>query len=225
MVHATDANPMFVITQLQPITVLFTLPEDQLQTVSQHMKNSALPVDAFSRDDVTKLASGKLLTIDNQIDTTTGTGKLKAIFDNKNNELWPNQFVNVHLLLDTQKNVTVIPSAAVQRGPQGSYVFVVKADNTVEVRTVNITTTQANVSEIASGVSPNETVVTDGQDKLQANSHVQPHKTPAGQSPGPQGQPGAQSPANQNPGAQSRRNRGASSPANSGANPGASTRQ
>ena len=221
MVHATDPNPMFVITQLQPITVLFTLPEDQLQTVSQHMKNSALPVDAYSRDDVTKLASGKLLTIDNEIDPTTGTGKLKAIFDNKNNELWPNQFVNVHLLLDTQKNVTVIPSAAVQRGPQGSYVFVVKADNTVEVRTVNITTTQANVSEIASGVSPNETVVTDGQDKLQANSHVQPHQTPAGQSAGnPQGQ----LPANQNPGAQGRR-RGASSPADATANPGPSTRQ
>ena len=103
MVHATDANPLFVITQLQPITVIFSLPEDQLQTVAQRLQKGPLPVDAYSRDDQTKIASGKLLTIDNQIDETTGTGRLKAVFDNQGNELWPNQFVNVHLLLDTKK--------------------------------------------------------------------------------------------------------------------------
>jgi multidrug efflux system membrane fusion protein len=219
IVHAADANPLLVITQLQPITVLFNLPEDQLQTVSQHMRNGQLPVDAYSRDDQTKLASGKLLTIDNQIDSTTGTGKLKAIFDNKNSELWPNQFVNVHLLLDTQKNVTVIPAAAVQRGPQGYYVFVVKPDRTVEVRMVSVSTTQGDLAEIASGVSPNETIVTDGQDKLQADSHVEPHQTPAGQgAPNPAGQ-SSSDPS----GGQGRRNRGGGPRTSGNANSGTST--
>src|SRR5207244_9941913 len=134
MVHASDANPMLVITQLQPITVLFTLPEDSLPTVAQHMRNGTLEVDAYSRDDQTKLATGKLLTIDNQIDQSTGTGRLKAVFDNKDNILWPNQFVNVRLLLEVHKNSTVIPAVAVQRGPQGTFVFAVKPDKTVEVR-------------------------------------------------------------------------------------------
>src|SRR5436305_14097082 len=174
MVHAADANPMFVITQLQPITVLFTLPEDQLPTVSQHMRNGTLGVDAYSRDDQTKLTTGKLLTIDNQIDQTTGTGRLKAVFDNKDNQLWPNQFVNVHLLLETRKNATVLPSAAVQRGPQGNYVYVVKDDKTVDVRPVAVSLTQNNVSSIASGIAPGDAVVVDGQDKLQAGSHVEP---------------------------------------------------
>src|SRR5581483_10589281 len=109
IVHASDTNALLVITQLQPIAVLFTLPEDQLPSVSQHMAKNTLEVDAYSRDDQTKLASGKLLTIDNQIDQTTGTGRLKAVFDNKENTLWPNQFVNVHLLLEIRKNSTVIP--------------------------------------------------------------------------------------------------------------------
>lgn len=184
MVHASDANPMLVITQLQPITALFTLPEDQLQTVAQHMRKGALEVDAYSRDDTSKIAVGRLETIDNQIDQTTGTGKLKAVFDNKNNELWPNQFVNIHLLLETRPNVTVLPSAAVQRGPQGDFVYVVKQDKTVEVRPINVAITQGTTVQIASGVTPNEVVVTDGQDKLQAGSHVDPHAQPANPSGG-----------------------------------------
>ena len=174
MVHATDTNPLLVITQLQPITVIFTLPEDQLPAVAQHMKNGSLRVDAYSRDDQTKLSTGTLLTIDNQIDPTTGTGKLKAEFKNPGNELWPNQFVNVHLLLETRKNSLVIPAAAVQRGPQGTYVFVVKPDKTVEVRPVTVSISQANLSAIGNGLSANEVVVTDGQDKLQAGSKVEP---------------------------------------------------
>ncbi|HEX6802642.1 MAG TPA: efflux RND transporter periplasmic adaptor subunit [Terriglobales bacterium] len=180
MVHASDTNPMLVITQLQPITVLFTLPEDQLPTVAQHMRQGVLEVDAYSRDDQTKLATGKLLTIDNQIDQTTGTGRLKAVFTNEDAALWPNQFVNVHLLLTTQKNATVIPAAAVQRGPNGDYVYVVKPDKTVENRSVNVALTQGLVSEIASGVTPNEIVVVDGQDKLQPGGHVEPHMQQAG---------------------------------------------
>jgi membrane fusion protein, multidrug efflux system len=200
IVHASDANPMLVITQLQPITAIFTLPEDQLMNVSQHMRKSPLEVDAYSRDDQTKLATGKLLTIDNQIDQTTGTGRLKAVFENKSSELWPNQFVNVHLLLEIRKNVTVVPSAAVQHGPQGNYVFVVKQDKTVDVRPVNIAITECDVAQVASGVSPNEIVVTDGQDKLQAGSLVEPHQQPPSpnQANGVQGSMGATSPTRSN---------------------------
>jgi multidrug efflux system membrane fusion protein len=179
IVHATDTNPLLVITQLQPITVIFTLPEDQLQTVAQHMQKGTLPVDAYSRDDQTKLASGKLQTIDNEIDQTTGTGKLKAVFDNKGNELWPDQFVNIHLLLETRKNATVMPSAAVQQGPQGSFVYLMKPDKTVTVRPVSIGAAQGNVVQVASGVAINDVVVTDGQDKLQENSKVEPHQQAA----------------------------------------------
>jgi len=173
IVHANDTNAMFVITQLQPIAVLFTLPEDNLQAVSRQMAKSTLEVDAFSRDNQTKLATGKLLTIDNQIDQTTGTGRLKAVFDNKDNALWPNQFVNARLLLEVRKGSTAIPAAAIQRGPQGTYVFAVKSDSTVDVRPVTIGFTQDNVSVIASGISPSEVVVTDGQDKLQQGSKIE----------------------------------------------------
>src|ERR1700678_4820034 len=174
IVHATDTNPMLVLTQLQPIAVVFTLPEDQLPTVAGHMKNSTLAVEAYSRDNQTKLGTGKLLTIDNQIDPTTGTAKLKAVFDNKDNQLWPNQFVNANLLLETRKNATVIPTAAVQRGPQGTFVYAVKPDKTVEARPVTVAITQGNSSVTTSGLKPGDMVVTDGQDKLQTGSAIEP---------------------------------------------------
>ncbi len=173
IVHATDTNPLLVITQLQPIAVLFTLPEDNLPEVAHQMSKGELQVVAYSRDDVTKLATGKLLTIDNQIDQSTGTAKLKAVFDNKDSSLWPNQFVNIRLLLEVRKNSTVVPAAAIQRGPQGTYVFVVKPDNTVDIRPVNVAYTQDNWSNIASGIAPKDVVVTDGQDKLQAGSKIE----------------------------------------------------
>jgi multidrug efflux system membrane fusion protein len=183
IVHAADTTPMLVVTQLQPITVIFTLPEDNLPAVAQHMAKGTLPVDAYSRDNQTKLAAGKLLTIDNQIDQTTGTAKLKGVFDNKDNMLWPNQFVNIRLQLNTQKNALVIPAAAVQRGPQGTYVFVMKQDKTVDLRPVTIAFTQNNNSVVSSGVTANEVVVTDGQDKLQAGSKVEPHFQGQGNQP------------------------------------------
>jgi len=185
IVHANDTNAMFVITQLQPIAVLFTVPEDNLQAVSRQMGKGTLEVDAFSRDNQTKLATGKLLTIDNQIDQTTGTGRLKAVFDNQDNALWPNQFVNARLLLEVRKNSTAIPAAAIQRGPQGTYVFVVKSDNTVEVRPVTIGFTQDNISVIASGIAPNDVVVTDGQDKLQQGSKIETRPPAPGSRPQP----------------------------------------
>jgi multidrug efflux system membrane fusion protein len=174
IVHASDANPMLILTQLQPIAVIFTLPEDVLRNVSQHMGRSTLEVDAFSRDDQTKLATGKLLTIDNQIDATTGTAKLKAVFDNRDAKLWPNQFVNVDLLLETRKNSTVVPTAAILRGPQGPYVYAVNADKTVQDRPVTISLTQGDTTVVSGGVNPGDSVVTDGQDKLQTGSHIEP---------------------------------------------------
>jgi multidrug efflux system membrane fusion protein len=176
MVHASDTNPLLVVTQLQPIAVVFTLPEDVLPNVAKHMKSGPLQVDAYSRDDTTKLATGKLLTIDNQIDQTTGTGKLKAIFENNDDSLWPNQFVNAHLLLEIRKGVTVVPAASIQRGPQGgTFTYLVKPDKTVEIRQVKVAFTQANLSAIDAGLAPGELVVTDGQDKLQSGSRVEPH--------------------------------------------------
>jgi multidrug efflux system membrane fusion protein len=197
MVHAADTTGLLVITQLQPIAVVFTLPEDNLQTVSQHMHQNTLPVEAYSRDDLTKLATGKLLTIDNQIDQTTGTGRLKAMFDNPDDALWPNQFVNVRLLLETHKGSTVIPSVAVQTGPQGSYVFTVKPDKTVAVSPVTVSFTQNNVASIANGVAPGDVVVVDGQDKLQAGIKVDPHTTGGGpnqKARSPAGQPAQSAP-------------------------------
>lgn len=185
MVHAADPNGLLIITQLQPISVIFSLPQDNLQAVSQHMRNGRLSVEAYSRDDQTKLATGSLTTIDNQIDTTTGTGKLKAVFDNRDRSLWPNQFVNVHLLLEVKKNNTVVPSAAIQRGPQGTYVFSVKPDKTAEMRPVTVSFSQGNFVAIAQGIKPGDLVVTDGQDKLQPGTHVEirggagPTATPA----------------------------------------------
>jgi multidrug efflux system membrane fusion protein len=179
-VHAADTNPMLVLTQLQPIAVVFTLPEDQLPTVAQHMKSSTLAVEAYSHDNGAKLTTGKLMTIDNQIDPTTGTAKLKAVFDNNDNQLWPNQFVNAHLLLETRKNSTVVPTAALLHGPQGTFVYLVKPDKTVEARTVTVSLTQGTITAIANGVNPGDEVVTDGQDKLQTGSTIDPRSTGPG---------------------------------------------
>src|SRR4051812_41307813 len=178
IVHASDANPMLVLTQLHPIAVIFTLPEDVLQKVARQMQRGTLEVDAFSRDDQTKIATGKLVTIDNQIDPTTGTAKLKAVFDNKESTLWPNQFVNADLLLETRKNSIVVPTAAILRGPQGAYVYTVNPDKTVQDKPVSISLTQGDVTVVADGLNPGETVVTDGQDKLQRGSHIEPRGGP-----------------------------------------------
>jgi multidrug efflux system membrane fusion protein len=175
--HSSDANPMLVLTQLQPIAVIFTLPEDVLPNVSKHMTQRTLEVDAFSRDDQTKLATGTLLTIDNQIDPATGTAKLKAVFSNTDNQLWPNQFVNADLLLETRKNSTVVPTAAILRGPQGTFVYAVNPDKTVQDRQVTVSLTQGDTTVITAGLNPGDVVVTDGQDKLQRGSRIEPRAT------------------------------------------------
>ena len=136
IVHATDTNGLLIITQIQPIAVIFTLPQDQLPQVFDKLRkgNNNLSVEAFDRDNTAKLAAGKLLTIDNQIDTTTGTVKVRAQFDNNENTLFPNQFVNVRLLVKTLQNVVTVPTSAIQRGAPGAYVYVINPDNTVAVR-------------------------------------------------------------------------------------------
>src|SRR5947207_4240018 len=175
IVHATDANGLVVITQLQPIAVLFSLPQDELPQVNAKLRAGVqLTVDAFDRDDTQKIATGKLLTIDNQIDPTTGTYKLKSIFNNSDNALFPNQFVNMHLLVDTKHNLTIVPAPAIQRGPQGTYVYAVGSDNTVKIRPVTIAQTTGNSVGLSSGVNAGDVVVIDGQDKLQDGSKVNP---------------------------------------------------
>jgi multidrug efflux system membrane fusion protein len=175
IVHASDANGLLVITQMEPISVVFTIPEDNLPSVVSHMRQGQLPVRAMTRDLSSELAGGMLQTIDNQIDQTTGTVRLKAVFDNKDRALWPNQFVNARLLLDTQKDALVIPSAAIQNGSQGTFVYVVKQDQTVEVRPITVGVTEGNIASIANGLAAGEKVVTDGQDRLQAGVTVDAH--------------------------------------------------
>lgn len=176
MIHATDPNGLVVITQVQPIAVLFTLPEDNLPEVIQHMKSEELGVQAYSRDDQSMIASGKLLTVDNQIDPTTGTVRFKAAFENHDLSLWPNQFVNTRLMLAVRKDAIVVPLAAIQRGTQGSYVYTVKAGK-AEMQPVKVDLTQGNIALIASGVSVGDQVVVDGQERLQAGTPVEVHNT------------------------------------------------
>jgi multidrug efflux system membrane fusion protein len=181
IVHATDTNGLLIITQIQPIAVIFTLPQDQLPQVFDKLRKGAaqLAVEAFDRNNTQKIAAGKLLTIDNQIDVTTGTYKLKAIFNNDDSSLFPNQFVNTHLLVDTRRNLSLVPLAALQRGPQGTYVYVVENGNTAKIRNVTVAQTTAGTVGISDGLQPGDVVVTDGQDKLQDGTKVVPNQAPA----------------------------------------------
>jgi membrane fusion protein, multidrug efflux system len=203
IVHANDTNGIVVITQLQPIAVLFSLPQDQLPQVTAKLRAGVqLNVEAYDRDDTQKIATGKLLTIDNEIDPTTGTYKLKSVFNNSDNALFPNQFVNIHLLVDTMHNLTIVPASAIQRGPQGTYVYAVGGDNTVKIRVVTIALTTANSVGLSGGINAGDIVVVDGQDKLQDGSKVTPTMA-----------------AGSNGGAGSATAAAASTPANSNASP------
>jgi multidrug efflux system membrane fusion protein len=174
IVHATDVNGLLVITQLQPITVIFPIPEDSLsQVLASLKKGQHLPVEAYDREMRQRIAVGSLLTLDNQIDPTTGTVRLKALFPNEENELFPNQFVNARLLVDVRRGVTVIPSPAIQRGPPGTFVYVVKADRTAAVRPVSVGEIQGGEASIKTGLSPGELVVVDGADRLREGARVE----------------------------------------------------
>ena len=174
IVRASDTNGLVVITQLQPITVIYTIPQDNLQVaLKRGQSGERVPVDAYDRDQKVKLASGALLTIDNQIDTTTGTVKLKAQFPNDDSRLFPNQFVNVRMLIDTRRDATTVPSAALQRGARGLFVYVVKEDRTVTLRDVKTGPAENDATVIESGIEPGELVVVDGMDRLREGAKVE----------------------------------------------------
>jgi len=173
IVHASDQNGLVVITQLQPIAVVFTIPEDNLPPVLAKLNSSVkLPVEAWDREQKQRLASGTLLTVDNQIDPTTGTVRLKAVFPNTDGRLFPSQFVNAHLRLDVQRGATVVPTAAIQQSAQGTFVYVVKSDHSATVRPVKVGVTEGDNAAIDSGVSPGEMVVVDGADRLREGIQV-----------------------------------------------------
>ena len=189
-VVTANSTALVVITQIQPMTVVFTIGEDQLPPVLQKMRaGEHLEVTAYDRAGVTPLSKGLLQTVDNQIDPTTGTVKLKAQFDNRDLSLWPNQFVNARLLLSSRQNAIVIPSAAIQNGAQGPFVYVVGADNHVQVRPLAVDFTEGNISVIRQGLSPAEQIVVDGADKLQADALVVPHAANLDNAPRPSSPP------------------------------------
>ncbi|HVP87732.1 MAG TPA: MdtA/MuxA family multidrug efflux RND transporter periplasmic adaptor subunit [Casimicrobiaceae bacterium] len=174
IIHASDTNGLVVITQLQPITVLFPIPEDDLQQVVKRIKSGAsLPVEAWDRAQKVKLATGKLLTLDNQIDTATGTVKLRAEFPNDDSALFPNQFVNVRMLVDTRTDATLVPSAAIQRGAPGTFVYAVSDDKSVSVKPLKLGPVQGEITAVESGIAPGTQVVVDGADKLREGSKVE----------------------------------------------------
>ena len=200
IVQSSDTNGLVVITQMDPISAIFTISEDQLQVVLKKMAaGQTLEVDAFDRDAKTKLAQGSLTTLDNQIDPTTGTLKLRATFQNAKGTLFPNQFVNARMLVQEKRGVTLVSTAAVQRNSQATYVYVVKTDSTVTVRPIIIGTTEGDDSEVTSGLVPGEVIVMTGVDKLQEGTKVKaqipaakvPAKPPASPAGGPTVSPAA----------------------------------
>jgi len=195
IVHASDANPMLVITQIDPISVIFTLAEDQLPVVYQKLAaGQHLSVDAYDHSSNKKLATGVLTTLDNQIDPTTGTLRLRAVFHNENQRLFPNEFLNIWLLVQMKTNVTLLPTATIQRNTTSTYVFLVRPDNKVTIRTITVGTVEGEQAEVTSGLNPGDMVVMTGVDKLQEGSQVIPHLNgegpataqgpPAGSQPG-----------------------------------------
>ena len=174
LVESGQTNGVIVVTELQPISVLFAVPEDSVDAIMQQVNaGNTLRVDAYDRSQTTKLATGKLATVDNQIDPTTGTVKLRALFENPENALFPQQFVNVRLLVQTLHNQTIVPSAAIEHGASGAFVFVVNPDKTVSMRGVTLGAAQGDNQAIAKGLKPGDTVVTDGADRLTDGADVE----------------------------------------------------
>jgi multidrug efflux system membrane fusion protein len=202
VVHASDTGGLVVLTQLDPIAVFFTLPEDDLPTISKAMAAGPLTVDAYSRDGATRLAEGKLLVIDNQINQATATLRLKAVFDNPQNILWPNAFVKARLHIATRRKAVVMPAAAIQRGPQGMFVYVATAEGTAAARPVEIALTQGEIAVVAKGVNVGDQIVVEGQAQLRPGAKIAAKPAPAslasgsasGSPPGGAGDPGGPSP-------------------------------
>ncbi|MGH9449999.1 MAG: MdtA/MuxA family multidrug efflux RND transporter periplasmic adaptor subunit [Terriglobia bacterium] len=184
IVHAASATGLLVITQMRPIAVIFTLPEEQLTPILQGLRRGQrFRVDAYDRADQHAIASGALVATDNLIDQATGTLRLKAVFPNQDELLFPNEFVNVHIQTEILRNAVIIPTAALQTGSHGNYVFVAHTNGTVELRNVQLARTQGNSAVISSGLAPGESVVTDGQDKLRNGSHITTRPQPRSGAP------------------------------------------
>jgi multidrug efflux system membrane fusion protein len=180
IVQTTDTTGLVMITQLQPMTVVFSVAEDFLPEIQDQIRlGNKLQVVALDRAQQRQIASGELLTVDNQIDTTTGTVKLKAIFPNDDLALFPNQFVNARLLVDVHRGTTLVPLAAVQRNAQGAFVYLVKPDQTVSMQPVSVGATDADNAEIVKGLNPGDVIATDNFDKLQDGMHISSQKTVA----------------------------------------------
>jgi membrane fusion protein, multidrug efflux system len=179
IIHTTDANPLTVLTQIQPCVVLFTLPQDDLGPLREAMLRGAVDVLAFDQDDQQQLAQGHLLLVDNQIDQTTSTIRMKAEFPNQDDRLWPGEFVRIRTLITTRKDAVTVPAVAVQRGPDGLYAWVIKPDNTVEQRPIQALTVSESLAVVTKGLSPGEHVVTDGQSRLDVGSRVAIKPAPA----------------------------------------------
>jgi membrane fusion protein, multidrug efflux system len=182
LVHANDNNPLVMITEVKPIFVSFTLPQETLEDLRENHKGSPLVVYAYSGDGKKQLAVGKLTLIDNSIDQATGTIHLKARFDNEDERLWPGQFVSLRVVLSTWSNIATVPSQTVQNGPSGNYAYIIKSDNTVERRDVEVASIQDGIAVVTKGLSAGERVVVDGQYRLTNGARVNPRapSSPAG---------------------------------------------
>ena len=192
IVHAADTNGLVVITQMDPISVIFTLSEDLLPAVLQKMRaGQTLEVDAYDRNNTKKLSQGTLTTVDNEIDQTTGTVRMRATFDNKDSSLFPSQFVNIKMLVQQKNGVVLLTTAAIQRNSNATFVYLVQPDSTVSVRNIQVGTTEGDDSEITSGLAPGDVVVMTGADKLQEGSKVNVQvlgeQPPAAKAPKPGG--------------------------------------
>lgn len=181
LVHASDQNGIVVITQLDPIAVIFSLPQDELPRVMSQLQKDPLPVEAWSRDGAQKLSAGQLALVDNQINQATATMRLKAVLPNPQHLLWPNQFVKARLLLTTRKDALVVPSTVPQRGPEGTFAYVIQQDQTVQPRPIDVEITEGDLAVISRGLSEGEKVVADGQNQLRAGSKVAARPAGGGQ--------------------------------------------
>ncbi len=184
IIHANDQNPLTVLTQIRPVVATFTLPQKNLTNVREAMLRGKVPVHAFDQDNKKELAAGELMLVDNQIDQTTSTIRLKASFANDDDRLWPGEFVHLRVEVDTRKGAVTIPPVALQRGPQGYYAWVVKTDNTAEQRPIEATQVNDDVAVVTNGLAPQERVVVNGQYRLQAGSRVDPKVEVAANAPG-----------------------------------------
>jgi multidrug efflux system membrane fusion protein len=188
MVHANDPGGLVVLAQVEPIAVVFTIPQDNLPAVLARQRAAgSITVEAFDRDGRTRLASGTLLAVDNQIDQGTGTVKIKASFENTSGVLYPNQFVNARVLVDTLQGVVLVPNESIQRGAQGPFVYAVKPDKTVELRKVTLGPTEGGVTAVREGVATGDALIVDGADKVQERSRVEP-TTRGERPPAPRGE-------------------------------------